>query len=119
MSADPFALVSAFMMHVGARNIQFEFTDAQRRVLSHPVTKLAIMFGLFYITTRNLIWSVCLVGIYFILVNMLLNENHPLNIYSKAWLQNEGFDEKEQPEFNPVDTYYRNLQQLASPIGFI
>lgn len=113
MGFDPFAIMSAFFLHVGARNIQFDFTAAQRKLLSMPVTRLVVLFAMFYVSTRSLVWSLSLVGIYFLLTYMLLNENHPLNVLSRHWLQTEGFVSFEKEvEKSPYELYMENLQHL-------
>lgn len=117
MGIDPFAIMSAFFLHVGARNIQFDFTAAQRKILSMPLTRIVVLFAMFYVSTRSLVWSLSLVGIYFLLTSMLLNENHPLNILSHSWLQTEGFvnPEKQGNENDgksPYELYIENIRKL-------
>lgn len=110
--ADPFAIMSAFFLHVGARNIQFDFTEAQKKLLAMPQTRMIVLFAMFYISTRSLLWSVVLVVVYFLLVNMLLNENHPLNVFSRPWLMTEGFGGLRQDDATPYDLYLKNLKHL-------
>lgn len=117
LGLDPVAIISAFFLHVGARNIQFDFTEAQKRLFSLPVTRLIVLFAMFYVSTRNLLWSLVLVGVYFLLVSMLLNEHHPLNVFSKHWLQTEGFispnlQKQGEEERSPYETYLENLRKL-------
>lgn len=113
---DPMAILSAFFLHVGARNIQFDFTDAQKKLFAMPATRLVVLFAMFYVSTRSLVWSLVLVGAYFLLVSMLLNEHHPLNVFSRSWLQTEGFvDAKkkdEEAERTPYQLYMENVSRL-------
>lgn len=113
MEADPISIVSAFFMHVGARHIQLELTDAQRQLMSHPVTKYVILFAMFYVSTRSVLWSVVLLGAYFLMIYMLLNEKHPMNVLSRRWLQSRGFLTMEKEEASAIEMYRSNLAKLA------
>lgn len=65
---------------------------------------------MFYISTRSLMVSAVLIAFYLILVNVLLNENHPLNILSREWLRKEGFLSKDAP--SRTEMYKANLANL-------
>ena len=115
MEADLFSIASTFLMHVGSRHVNIELTAAQKKVLSHPVSKIAILFAMFYISTRSIMWSIILILTYVVIINMLLNEKHPLNVFSQRWLQTEGIiDSKGYPDDNksPIDIYRENLKKL-------
>ena len=115
MTPDPFSIASAFFMHIGARNIQFDFTAGQRKVLSHPATKLVVLSAMFYISTRSLMWSMALLFTYILTIHMLLNERHPLNIFSRSWLEKEGFLPAGKSSASPIELYQENLRMLSSP----
>lgn len=83
--------LSMLFMQLGARNVQFNFTDAQKKVLQHPYAQLFLMTAMFYAPTRNITLSVTLVLFYYVVTKILLNEIHPFNVYSKRWLLREGF----------------------------
>lgn len=117
MDADVFSLASTFVMHVGARHMNMELTAAQKQIVAHPLTKIAILFAMFYVSTRSVWWSAILILAYVVVVNMLLNEKHPMNIFSKKWLISQGLipGEKEDPEEKkPIDIYHENLAKLGS-----
>ena len=112
---DLIAILASFLMHSGSRHLSFELTDAQKLLLSQPTTKAIIMFAMFYISTRNIKWSLILCILYFLAMNMLLNENHPLNIFSPAWLSSKGLIKNEGffdigPNYN--ETYIKNLKNM-------
>lgn len=111
---DLLSVASAFVMHVGARNMQLDFTDAQKRLFSMPAARLVILFAMFYVTTRHLIASVALVATYFVTVTVLLNEQHPFNVYTRSWLVSEGLV---SPKFaavgaTPYDLYTQNVEAI-------
>jgi len=114
-SPDIFSLASAFIMHTGARHTSFDLTDAQKRMLSLPIAKFIILFALFYMSTRSIYWSLLLLFVYFILVRMLLNETHPLNVIPKSWLISEGFLNEKQLEtenVDPSELYLNNIKNI-------
>ena len=110
---DPFVLISAFIMHTGSR--KDNLTDAQKDLVDHPVSKLTIILGLFYITTRNIKWSIILLLLYYVLIFVLLNEKHPMNILSYKWLLNKGYisDPSTWKSWNLIDIYIKKHTQLT------
>ena len=108
-SPDIFAIMSAFLMHSGARHVSFDLTDVQKKIISLPFTKFLILFAMFYISTRNLYWSFLLLLLYIMLIKVLINEKHALNILPKSWLHSEGFITE---KINHVDLYLENLNSL-------
>ena len=117
---DLVSVASALFMHTGSRHMAFDLTDAQKRLINKPGAKLIIMFSLFYMSTRSLVWSSVLVATYFLAVNMLLNEHHPLHILPASWLKSEGFVTGDKDAdaadahdaSNKANLYYANLKRL-------
>lgn len=112
MEADPISIASAFFMHIGARQLQLDFTQGQKQLMSHPFTKYVILFAMFYVSTRSIVWSFVLLGVYFLTIYMLLNERHPWNIMSRRWLQANGLLPKEKEGQDSIQLYHANLQKL-------
>jgi hypothetical protein len=110
---DPFSVVAAFFMHVGSRHIQFDLTDAQKQLISYPSSRFIILLAMFYISTRSLLWSCLLLAAYILLIYMLLNEKHPLNVFSRSWLQAHGFLPVKENEKTPVQLYMENIARLT------
>lgn len=108
---DPFSIASAFLMHTGSRHIQMDLTHGQKALLSHPAAKLCILGAMFYVSTRSLLWSAVLIIIYVLTVNILLNEKHAWNIFSRSWLVDKGFlSEKNQQSLQEM--YIENINKL-------
>ena len=108
------AIASAFLMHTGARHITFDLTDAQKALLSHPGSKLVIMLAMFYISTRNVLWSLVLICVYVVAVNVLLNEHHKLNVFSPGWLAGRGLAPSLLEEkLDYTELYKKNLSAIA------
>lgn len=110
MDLDLLTPFSAFMSQVGARQLQFNLTDAQKKLMAHPITQMVILFAMFYITTRSVWIALGLLVMYYLFLYILLNENHPLNVLSPSWLATEGFAEATQKSSR--DLYYENLSKL-------
>lgn len=110
---DALSVASAFLMHTGSRHLTFDLTSAQKAILAHPISKVVIMFAMFYVSTRSAGWSITLLLVYFLAVNMLFNENHALNVYSPGWLVEKGFVEKYSEDPNYTQMYRDNLQAIS------
>jgi hypothetical protein len=112
---DPLVLASAFIMHAGNR--KDNLTDAQKEIVDHPVSKLIILLGLFYISTRNLMWSLILLILYYVLIYVLLNETHPMNILSQKWLFDKGYiTEPSLSNWNIIDIYFKNHEHMTTNV---
>ena len=112
---DPLAIASAFIMHTGNR--KDNLTAAQKELVEHPISKIVILFGLFYISTRNLLWSIILLILYYVLIYVLLNETHPMNVLSKNWLIEKGYilnTNTNLSNWNLIDMYYRNHEHMTN-----
>lgn len=109
-SPDMIGIVSAFLAQVGARHLVFNFSNLQKKLISHPVTQSFILFGMFYLSTRKLVFALGLLIIYYLLLFVLANENHPLNIIPRKWLVNEGVVKAD--EKSPIELYYDNINRL-------
>lgn len=114
MDIDPVMAMAAFMTQVGARHLKFNFTKAQQFIISHPLTQTAILFAMFYLSTRRLVVAVSLITLYILCVKVLLNENHRFNIFPTSWLAKEGFlDEDKIPTKSAKELYYENIGKLS------
>jgi hypothetical protein len=111
---DPLAIASAFIMHTGNR--KDNLTAAQKEIIDHPISKMVILLGLFYITTRNIKWSVILLLLYYVLIYVLLNETHPMNILSYKWLANKGYIETNPSNWNLIDLYLKNHEHFTNKL---
>lgn len=101
---------TALVSQVGARHLSFQFTSAQQKLLQHPYGQMIILYTMFYISTRSLLVSAILIVLYVFLINVLLNENHPLNLFSRDWLKKEGFLDDKAPSRSQM--YKENLSML-------
>ena len=110
---DVLSIASAFFMHSGSRHISFDLTNGQKALLSHPFSKVAIMFSMFYISTRKIAWSLLLLVSYFLAVQVLLNENHKFNVFSKNWLVDQGLKEPDVNNVDSTDIYKKNMDMLS------
>jgi|APGre2960657468_1045069.scaffolds.fasta_scaffold00805_8 hypothetical protein len=104
---DIFNAASVFMFQIGARHLTFDFTDAQKELIRHPVTQSVILLSMFYMGTRNLMWSVILLVMYHIIVSILLNENNKYNMLSSSFIEHLGIASE-----NKIEMYYSNMEKL-------
>lgn len=98
-------------MQVSARFVQFNLTDAQKKLIQHPVSQSLLMLFMFYAASRNIMLSLLMVALYYGVVFVLLNESHALNIYSRRWLKQEGFLEGDAVA-TIKDNYYKRVKEI-------
>lgn len=107
---DVMGMAAAFLTQVGARHLILNFSDVQKKLIAHPISQAFILFGMFYLSTRKITYSLSLVIVYYILVNVLINEQHPFNIIPRKWLISEGLIDGE--EKSPIEMYYENIESF-------
>jgi len=108
---DMLALMSVFFVQVGARHLIFDFSQAQRKIISHPIVQALILYGMFYVSTRSISIATLLIVAYYSLMLVFINEKHPLNLLSRKWLVQEGLLDGNS-HVSPIDMYYKNIQTL-------
>lgn len=104
---DMLGVAAAFLTQVGARHLVFNFSTVQQKIISHPVTQAIILFGMFYLSTRRLLFAVSLLVVYYLLIFVLINEKHPLNLIPRQMLISEGY--LDPSEKSPIEMYRENI----------
>lgn len=116
MQAQPdiLAILSTFLMHSASRHVSFDITEAQKKLIAHPISKIVILSAMFYIGTRNVYWTFILTIFYIISMRILLNENHKYNIFPRTWLKAEGFlsEPSNSQKTHLVDQYLSNINKF-------
>lgn len=102
-------LLAAMFSQVGARQLVFQWTDVQKRLITHPITQGMILFAMFFFSTRSAVWATAILLLYYLFTMVLINEKHPWNVIPKDWLKTEGFFENEA---SPTELYYENIKRL-------
>lgn len=77
---DALSLSSIAMIHIGSRHLQLDMTEYQKKLLKHPVIQATILFAIIYGSTKNLLVTVLVLSIIYVLLNFLLNENSEWSI---------------------------------------
>jgi hypothetical protein len=108
-SLDPLLILSLVVMNIGAKFLDIKLTDFQQKIIKNHLVQAIILFSMVYIGTREVIKSIIIVGIIYLLIYVLLNENHQFNIYSKKLLYNEGIIQNYN---NIKDKYYLNISKI-------
>lgn len=108
---DPLLIVSMILMQIGARYLDLELTDFQKQMIKNRIVQAIILFGIIYIPVRDIKKTFLIIFLIYLIIYVLLNENHRYNIYSKKWLYTEGII-KEYNDFK--DKYYSNLKKIMN-----
>ena len=106
---DPLLMISLIVMNIGAKFLDIKLTDFQQKLIKNHLVQALILFSMVYIAVRDIIKTILIVGIIYLLIYVLLNENHQYNIYSKKLLYTEGIIQNYN---NIKDKYYLNLSLL-------
>jgi hypothetical protein len=110
-SASVLTMFSVLIFQVGSRQLQFNFTEAQKQFFQHPGTQFVVLLSMFYIGTRKWLWAITMILLYYLFLHVLINESNPYNLFSREWLRTHGFISDHVKE-NRVQLYYENLKKL-------
>jgi hypothetical protein len=106
---DPLLLLSVILIQVGARHLDLELTEFQKKLLKNKVIQAIILFGLIYIPIRDVKKTLIVLAMIYLCIYVIFNENNNYNLFSKRFLYKEGIIK----EFNDIkQRYYDNLAQL-------
>ena len=100
-------------MQIGAKYFDLELTEFQKKLIKNNFIQAIILFGIVYIPVRDVLKSIIIVCLIYLVIYVLFNENHKFNIYSKKWLYNEGII-KEYEDFKKK--YYQKLEKIKKEI---
>lgn len=81
--------ISMLLVNFGSRYIIQDLSLMQNKVLSHQVTKIIIMVAIFFVPTRDIIKSVILTFIVYILLYYLFDENKDFNLWHSSLVNNK------------------------------
>ena len=106
-SFDPVLILSVVLIQIGARHLDLELTDFQKKLLKNKIIQGIILFGLIYIPIRDIKKTLIVMLMIYLIVYVIFNENHNYNLFSKRYLYNKGIINK----FNDIkQNYYNNLK---------
>jgi len=108
-SFDPILIGSLILMQIGARHLDIELTDFQKKILKHKIVQVIILFGLIYIPVRDIGKTLMIVALIYLIVYVIFNENNNYNLFSKKYL----YKERIISNYNDFKKkYYDNLSNL-------
>lgn len=89
LAFDPLLSIALILLQVGNKYLKFDITKAQEKILVHPIAQLTMYSSVIYFTTRNFFLTAIIVFTSFLLLKILLNENHRYNLLPADWLYKE------------------------------
>ena len=69
-------VIPVFLFHLGARHISFDLTDVQKTLFRQPIVQSIVLMSMFFVSTKNITLALLLTVCYYIVINILLNENN-------------------------------------------
>jgi hypothetical protein len=77
------AALAGCIFNIGARFALSDLTPKQQLIFSHPLTCKFVLFCMFFVSTRNVILSICLTAAILFVFNIFINEYHHLSIQQR------------------------------------
>jgi len=106
---DPILIGSIIIMQIGAKHLDFELTDFQKKLLKNNIVQFLIFFCIVYMPIRDFFKTFIIVCISYLLIYVFFNEKHKYNMFSKKLLQAEGIIK----EYNNIkNKYYDNIKKI-------
>lgn len=106
---DPILIFSVIAMQVGARYLDLELTEFQKKLLKNKIIQTFILLGLIYIPIRDIKRSIIVLIIIYLIIYVLFNENNYYNLFPKKLLYDEGI----LKDYNDLKKkYYDNYLNL-------
>ena len=107
-SFDPLSSLLLIVLQISNKYMKLDITKAQEKIFFHPFTQTIMYFSVIYFTTRNVPLSLFIVLLTYILLYVLLNENHKYNILPKIWLYENKIISKYESD---KEKYIENLNK--------
>lgn len=106
---DPVLILSVILMQIGARHLDLELTDFQKKIIKNKIVQVIILFGLVYIPVRDIGKTIMVLILIYLIIYVVFNENNNYNLFSKKYLYKEGIISN----YNDFKKkYYDNLSNL-------
>lgn len=112
LAFDPLFSIAIILLQVANKYLKYDITKAQEKILMHPLMQFSMYFCIIYFSTKNVLLSLVIVLVSFILLHVLLNENHKYNILSPVWLFQEKIVKEEV--VSQKDVYKQNINKYNS-----
>ena len=108
---DPILIFSVIAMQVGARYLDLELTEFQKKLLKNKVIQTLILLGLIYVPLRDIKRSIMVLILIYLVIYVLFNETNYYNLFPKKFLYNHGI----LKDYNDIKKkYYDNYLNLFS-----
>ena len=108
---DPILIFSVVAMQIGARYLDLELTEFQKKLIKNKVVQTFILLGLIYIPIRDIKRSIIVLILIYLVIYVFFNENNYYNLFPKKFLYNEGI----LKDYNDLKKkYYDNYLNLFS-----
>ena len=78
-----FAAIAMLVLNIGSKYLSVELSETQDQLLKHIVFRRFALFTLFFVATRDVVFSLVLTTLFIIFVSNLFNENSKYCILNK------------------------------------
>lgn len=108
---EPLSMIFLILVQVGGRYLRIELTPAQHKIINNVVVQSIILFAIILMATKNIGNTLIIVCFVYLCVNILFNENHKYNVFSKKWLIDENIISSKNYK-SLKDVYLKNITTI-------
>jgi hypothetical protein len=108
---EPLYMIFLILVQVGGRYLRIELTPAQHKIINNVVVQFIILFAIILMATKNIGNTLIIVCFVYLCVNILFNENHKYNVFSKKWLIDENIISSKNYK-SLKDVYLKNITTI-------
>jgi len=113
ISYEPLSIITLILVQIGGRFLKLDLTEMQKKLINHPIIQGIILLAIIFFTTKNLLLSILIVAFVFLLLQILLNENHKYNLLPRKWLLEQ--DENIDSSIKSIkDIYKENIKKMTN-----
>ena len=78
-----FAAITMLVLNVGTKYLALDISESQEEFLKHILVRRFALFTVFFIATRDVVFSLILTGLFIIFVGNIFNENSKFSVLKK------------------------------------
>lgn len=87
--------ISMLILNVGTKYLAVDISESQDEILKHVLFRRFALFTLFFVATKDVLFSLVLTALFIIFVGNLFNENSKYCLLKKKKQQNSVISEQE------------------------
>lgn len=105
--------ITMLLLNVGSKYVLADLGKFHEEILTNHIIKKFIIFSMFFVATRDIIYAFCLTILYVIIIDGILHEKRKFCIIPKKYKQNTPtISEKEYDEAVKIIEKYKKTRNI-------